>query len=283
MLANLSPLFTGNFLLKLLLTPVILILATQVSRRWGETIGGLLVGLPLTSAPTSLFFFLEQGNAFAARAAVNSILGLIPVAAFCTAYVSAAGRMRWQAAAAAAASAYLAAVYAVSLFSPRLTGWTGLAPQGVPWAAAALVGAVLSLALWALGKAPTEQVNLPVPWWDLPLRVALATGLVVGITAAAGLLGSTWSGLLSPFPVFSFVMASFSHSRGGPAAAGRFMRGVLRGLFGFVIFFVVVSQWIAQAGLAVYGLATAAALGVNGLALLQASLRRPGASSTDRA
>lgn len=275
MLANLPSLFTGNFLLKLLLTPVILILATQVSRRWGETVGGLIIGLPLTSAPTSLFFALEQGTPFAARAAVNSILGLIPVAAFCAAYITAARKLGWQASAAASIAAYLAAVYAVSLFSPRLTGSTLLAPAAVPWAAVVLVGAVLSLALWALGKPPTERVFLPVPWWDLPLRIVLATGLVVAITAAAGLLGSTWSGLLSPFPVFSFVMASFSHSQGGPAAAGRFMRGVLRGLFGFVTFFLVVSQWIAQAGLAVYGLATAAALGVNSLALLRAFRGRP--------
>lgn len=269
MLTTLPSIFTGNFLLKLLLTPVFLLLATLVSRRWGETIGGLMIGLPLTSAPTSLFFALEQGTAFAGRAAVNSILGLIPVAAFCAAYITAAATLRWQAAAAVSIGAYLVTVYAVSVFSPALTGSALLSPAAVPWAVVVLVGSVLSLALWVLGKPPTEQSSLPVPWWDLPLRVVLATGLVVAITTAASLLGSTWSGLLSPFPVFSFVMASFSHSQGGPAAAGRFMRGVLRGLFGFVTFFLVVSLWIAQTGLAVYILATAAALGVNGLALLR--------------
>jgi hypothetical protein len=103
----------------------------------------------------------------------------------------------------------------------------------------------------------------------LPLRMLIATTILIAITTAASLLGPKWSGLLSPFPVFTFVMVAFAHSQGGSAAAGRFIRGVVRGLFGYLAFFLVVSQLVTQGNLAVaYGLAAVVALGVNGLSLV---------------
>jgi len=102
------------------------------------------------------------------------------------------------------------------------------------------------------------------------LRMIIATTILFLITTAANLLGPKWSGLLSPFPVFTFVMVFFYQSQGGSAAAGRFIRGVVRGLFGYLAFFLVISQLVTQGSLAlVYGLAAVAALGVNGLSLLR--------------
>jgi hypothetical protein len=96
----------------------------------------------------------------------------------------------------------------------------------------------------------------------------IAASLLVVITTLAGTLGSKWSGLLSPFPVFSFVMATFSHRQGGTGAAWRFMRGLLTGLFGYTAFFMVVGLLIERTNLVlVYSLATFAALVVNGLSL----------------
>jgi hypothetical protein len=107
------------------------------------------------------------------------------------------------------------------------------------------------------------------PWWDLPLRSIIATTLLILITTSAGTLGPKWGGLLSPFPVFTFVMVTFSHSQGGPAAAWRLIRGVLTGLFGYVAFFVVVNLLVVQTNLAiVYALATITTLSVNGLSLV---------------
>jgi hypothetical protein len=60
---------------------------TLAARRWGETIAGWVVGLPLTSGPTSVFFALEQGPAFAAEAAVATLLGLVATAAFFIGYI----------------------------------------------------------------------------------------------------------------------------------------------------------------------------------------------------
>lgn len=247
----------NTFVFKLVLVPLIVAGATQAARRWGQNIGGLLVGLPLTSGPLSVFFALEQGRSFAASAAVGSILGLIPVAAFCTGYVRSARRFPWFLAAVIGIACYLAAIACLSLISPGL-GLTAF-----------LVPSVLGLALIAFGKLEAVQTPLASPWWDLPLRMVIATGLLITITTAAGALGPKWSGMLSPFPIFTFVMATFSHYQGGVAAASRLIRGVLVGLFAYTAFFLIVALLIGQTSLVfVYTLATVTALGVESVSLV---------------
>jgi hypothetical protein len=110
--------------------------------------------------------------------------------------------------------------------------------------------------------------------------MVLATALLVLITAAAGTLGPKWSGLLSPFPIFTFVMAVFSHARGGAPAARRLLQGVSVGLFSYVAFFLVVRSLVEKSNLwLVYTLAALAALMVNGLFLgIQLWSNRPAAS-----
>ena len=77
-------------LLKVLLAPLLILLATLAGRRWGPAVGGWLAGLPLTSGPVSLILALEQGPEFAARAALGTLFGLISLAAFSFAYGAAA-------------------------------------------------------------------------------------------------------------------------------------------------------------------------------------------------
>jgi hypothetical protein len=89
------------------------------------------------------------------------------------------------------------------------------------------------------------------------------------ITSLAGMLGPTWSGLLSPFPIFTFVMASFSHSQGGASSAWKVIRGVLVGLFSYLAFFLVVNLMVVYFPLwLVYSIAAIVALGINGASLV---------------
>jgi hypothetical protein len=276
-LANLP--LPNHLLLKLSLAPLIVAAATLVARRWGENIGGLLIGLPLTSAPVSIFFALEQGNRYAAGAAQGAMLGLIPVVVFCTGYAFTARPARsslpgkplpWQVPALAGIGLYLGAVWGMSLIAPPL-GWTVL-----------MVAAFLLTGQMLLGKPGKGARTLSTPGWDLPLRVIFATLLLLGITGAAGVLGPKWGGLLSPFPIFTFVMAVFSHRQGGPGAAVRLMRGVLSGLFAYLAFFLVVTLLVERQPLAlVYLLAACAALGVNGLSLAILVHRTQGKDSVE--
>src|SRR5579885_1804608 len=83
------------FVFKLLLTPLLIGLVSLAGRRWGPGVSGWLVGLPLTSAPVSLFLTLEQGRAFAAGAAQGTMLGQVAIASFCLAYSWFAFRLNW--------------------------------------------------------------------------------------------------------------------------------------------------------------------------------------------
>jgi uncharacterized membrane protein (GlpM family) len=241
---------------KLVLTPLIVALVTLVARRWGESIGGLLIGLPLTSGPVSIFLVVEQGRHFAAGAANAAILGLVPVTAFYTAYVISAKRFPW----------YGAALSGILLYSLVVTGISAL-PLG-PDLTTLIVPLVLAAGVLMLGKRVAAGPPIPPPWWDLPGRMVLATLLLVLITTAASALGPKWSGLLSPFPIFTSVMVTFSHRQGGLPAARRLIQGVSLGLFSYVAFFLVVRSLVERINLlAVYALATLVALMVSGIFL----------------
>ncbi len=250
-------LLLNHFILKLVLAPLIIASATLVARRWGQNIGGLMVGLPLTSGPVSIFFAVEQGRQFATNAAIGSLLGLIPVAVFCAGYVRNAKRFPWYLTAVISIGLYLVTVWLISFTAPDL-GLTSI-----------LVPSILCLALLIIGRLDPANVFISSPWWDLPLRMLVASGLILIITTAASSLGSKWSGLLSPFPIFTFVMATFSHYQGGATAASRLIRGVLVGLFSYTAFFLVVALLVDKTNLfIVYALATVTALGVDGISLL---------------
>src|SRR5438094_553447 len=66
-----------SLLLKVVLTPALIATATLVGRRWGGTMSGWLVGLPLTSAPVVFFLALDQGTAFATTASLAVLGGLL--------------------------------------------------------------------------------------------------------------------------------------------------------------------------------------------------------------
>jgi len=92
---------TDTFVLKLVLTPLLIAAASLAGRRWGPAVGGWFVGLPLTSGPIALFLALDHGAGFAAAAAVGSLTGALAEAAFCLAYAAVA-RAGWPRALAAA-------------------------------------------------------------------------------------------------------------------------------------------------------------------------------------
>jgi hypothetical protein len=204
-----------------------------------------------------MFLAAEQGPAFAAHAACGTLVGLIAVAAFCVAYARSAKGSTWVAPTVLGLALYLVLTWVVSLPSFSLVVST------------LLVLPLLGLALTALGAPPSRASSVSAPRWDLPLRMATATAMVLFITGAANTLGPKWSGLLSPFPVFACVMAIFAHRNGGSGAAYRLLRGVIVGSFAFASFFVVVGLVVEHVSFALaYMLATGVALAVNGLSLI---------------
>ena len=240
--------------LKLTATPLLILAASLAGQRWGETIGGWFIGLPLTSGPVVFFLALDQGAAFAAAAAAGALAGAIAEAGFCLAYGAAARRFCWLKAVLAGTAAFFASCGALK------------AAPLPPVPLALLAGAALLLALRLLpagSNAPPEAALRPSR--DIAARMATATALELTLTEAAPLLGPRWSGLLATYPAFAAVLAGFAHRRRGAAAAMRVLRGLLAGLFGFCGFFLVVAVGIERAGItAAFAAAVTAALIIQG-------------------
>ncbi len=236
-------------LFKVAVTPLLVVAATLLQRRFGGAIGGLLTGLPVTSAPLSVFLALQNGPEFAARAAVATLLGLTATAGFCATYARAARGTRWRPA------LMLAIIACAALFS-----LLAHLPQRPLPAAAMVFPALAGMALLIGPATPAEAA--PHAWWDLPARTGFALAAVVGITAAAEHLGPTWSGLLATLPVLSAIMGSFTHRHAGPAAARALLRGIVVGSLGAAAFNLVVALAILRAPLApAYAAALLAAVG----------------------
>jgi hypothetical protein len=248
--------------LKLVLTPALIAAATLVGRRFGPSISGWLVGLPFTSGPVSLFLALEQGTTFAAAAAAGSIAGVAASAVFAIVYAAMARRFAWPASLAVASLAFSAAavgLYALPLGSGLPLPLLALYAGGV---VAAIAGIRLIPPPRALELAPEP------PRWDLPLRMAVATALVVGITTAAPLLGPELSGLLTTYPVYAGVLAVFAHAQRGGAAATHVVRGLCYGILAFATFFLAIGALVDRAGIAwAFAAATVGALLVQSVTL----------------
>jgi uncharacterized membrane protein len=95
-----------------------------------------------------------------------------------------------------------------------------------------------------------------------------STTVVLILTGAATFLGPRLSGLLTPFPVMSSVLAVFTHRFQGTPAATRLLRGLLIGLFTFATFFLVIALMIDHWGVILaFITATAAALFIHASSL----------------
>jgi hypothetical protein len=227
---------TDTLALKLALTPVLIAAASLAGRRWGQAVGGWLVGLPLTSGPVAFFLALEHGAGFAAAVALGALAGALAEAAFCVAYGWSARR------GGPAALGAASAAFALVALGLQRVAWP------LPVLAIVAVGTLL-VALRLMQPHVGAVASTPPPRWDLPARMVVTTALVVGLTELAPVLGPRLSGVLAAFPVYAAILTVFAH-RAGPAPAVEVLRGLLLGLFSFAGFFVVLSGLIERLGVA---------------------------------
>ena len=239
-------------LFKLAVAPILLTGTTLATRRWGPTVGGWLVGLPLSSGPISIFLALEHGPEFAAVSAHGSVSGLVAVAVFCLIYAKCVSSFKWPAATLLSLAGYFACAAVLTVLALPFAWSVGL------------VVFTLAFFAWLVKPVTVPMKMLAAPKWDLPFRMLAATALVLIITAASEHLGPELSGLLSTFPVFISVISAFSHGIYGASVTRKFERGVFVGSYAFTTFFVVVSLTIQHWPLLlVYSAALIAALCMN--------------------
>jgi len=226
--------------LKLTLTPALIGASAIIARRWGPGVGGWIVGIPFTSGPIALLLGLAHGWQFSATTATGVLAGTGSEAAFCLAYAWVASRRGWGTSLAAGIIAFAGSTVCLLRLSPSV--------------AAALAIAVLPAAL-ALVLLPRRTGWLVRPLaaglavvGDVVTRMAVGAALVLVLTGAATVLGPTLTGLLSPFPLFGAVMMVFSQRLHGGGAGIAAARGLLWGLFGAALFFLVLATLLPRIG-----------------------------------
>jgi hypothetical protein len=244
------------FILKMVLTPLLIGVATLAVRRWGYMLGGLFTGLPLTSGPVSLFLALERGPGFAEQGSHGMLWGTIALLAFCIVYARTARRLRWLTSAAIGLCGYALTAWGLSFISSNLM------------VSALIVLVFLGVAVKAVGPPASTSSLIDAPWWDIPLRMTIATAMVFLITGGAERIGAQWSGILAPFPVFTCIMGVFAQKQNGAAALHGLLRGIIIGCFAAVSFYVIVGLTVERTSIMVsFLLATAVCLAVNGICL----------------
>ena len=254
-------------LLQLILTPWLLGGVTLAGRKFGPTVSGWLVGLPLTSGPVTFFLALEQGRTFAAHAAQGTLMGVISLSAFCVVYCWLTLRVSWTLCWLGSWGAYLAATLLFTRIIFPL-------PLDLLLAVCVLVASLYILP--QNSKQTSEALPATIAAkWDMALRMLIATLFVLTLTGAASVLGPRLSGLLSPLPIFSSIVAIFTHKFEGAAAARLVLRGILAGSFAFIAFYLAITTLIVPWGIvAAFGCALLGALLAQGCSLWLLSRRR---------
>jgi len=204
--------------------PLVIGLVTLVSRRWGHQAGGLIASLPWIAGPILLFLILERGKAFGIQAVPGILIGIASLVGFCYCYARLAPHL----------SGIWTLLIAYSVFVTIALLSTAVNLSLLPSYGIVMGSVLLTLRYFpkpAIAATPIKR--LP---YDLPIRMVVATLFVVGITGLAAVLGPTWSGILTPFPIITSILAVFTHYLQGSSASIITLRGIVMGLLGFTTF-----------------------------------------------
>jgi hypothetical protein len=235
--------------LKLIITSLLVAVASLAGRRWGPAVSGWLVALPLTSGPIVFFLSLSLGEQFAANVAIATLAGAISQAAFCLSYCWLALRWKWPSTLMASCLAFFV---------------TTILLQRLPLAILPLFLFVILFLALTLHLLPPLLTAIPLqqraaPLWDIPTRIVVTTFFVLLLTGSAPAFGPQLTGLLAPFPLYGTILAVFAHQQQGAMPAVQVLRGLLFGLFSFAGFFLALALLLGQVAV---GWAFAAAIAV---------------------
>jgi len=227
------------FYLKLIVTPLLMWAVSLASRRWGGLLGGLLSGMPITSALVMVFLCLEQGSGFAVNAVPGALGGLAAVQASYVCYLFSSRRVGIVPTVLISLGCYGIAAYA-------FTHWGGL-----PVTLAAIL-CLVTLLVWATGREerPAQLAQIKARWWEIPLRMVAATSLLMLTTGTARWLGPAVSGMLAPIPVIAWPLVVFSHVQGGRYSMAAMIRGNAIGGVGVIAFYLVIGRLLEHLGIA---------------------------------
>jgi len=236
-------------LLKIFIAPLLIALVTWAGRRYGPAVGGMLVGLPLTSAPLALIFALENGTTFAAESCSGILLGLVPVHAFLLSYALCSRRFKWP----------LCSCISLVVFMLFLLVMKMIVLSLLPAFIISVVSLVITWKVFPMAGTANQKAKTHV--WELPVRMITAMVFILIISYFSTHLGPRLSGLLSPFPVYGTIFAASTHYFSGADATIKLLKGFVIGSCSFAVFFLILGMTIVEPGMVIsFSLATTGAL-----------------------
>lgn len=258
----------SKLLAEILLAPVLVGCSSAGSRRWGARAGGLISAFPAVVGPVLLIIAQERGDAFAARAANGTMLGLASLAAFAVTYGWAASRARWRLS--------LGLAWASAGLVATVLGWLagGLGfPTGL---CIAIVSLTLAYAAMPPNASGMQQRRGLARVQSAAAGMVLTAVLVAVLAAMTVLVGPMIGGMLAALPVLASVLAVFTHEHEGSQAVVELLRGMLAGMAGFVGFCAVIAVLIVPAGpILAFACASTTAIALQVFPLLSPVLRQP--------
>ncbi len=246
-------------LLRIIIGPLGVLVGTLAQRRLGPAVGGLVIGLPLTSLPLLWLVALQRGSTFTGSMTSAILIGSISEGFVLWAYAKMTGRCTPIVALLGSLGVFALSVTTIGMFhfSAVTAGF--------------LTSASLALALRWWPESSTTDAMVANVRSRLVVRVIAATIFTIVIVTMAGKFGALLSGLVDALPMTTMLMAFMTHQEQGPDATSQFIRGVLRGSFSWVISTVVLA----------IVLSTGHALLAFGLSLLTALLVQAGVQAAD--
>jgi len=191
----------------------------QLSGWLGERWGGLVVGLPISTALTLSYCLWEHGPQYAATAAQAGLLGLGATVAFAVTMARCLSRSpRLVLAVAAGAVTYVVAALLVRGVGVGLTSLGALLSLGL---IAAGHRTVQGLPGRARGRGARRRLS---PGWKLLLRTAIPVACLTTILLLARNAEASWAGVFGTFPCTMLAVLVVTDLEAGPGAVVELLR-----------------------------------------------------------
>lgn len=240
-------------LLRIGLTPLAFALVARAQSRFGDWIGGRLIGLPLTTGPFLLTVCMTSSRLTAAHAAAGVTNGQMAVVTFCSAYAWTARRLRPLRATAASLALALSAVILLSsvagLWSAASAVWLMIAASLVLWP-------------WAHDRNPENVAVTPSSSATMVQRALISTCVVATMSTLVPILGARPAGIISSAPVLLSIMLPGTHRQTGPAGAAAMARGTIVSMAATVAFSATLATTLPHMSVIAALLVSAGVLGM---------------------
>jgi hypothetical protein len=246
-------------LLRIGLTPLAFALVARAQSRFGDWIGGRLIGLPLTTGPFLLTVCMTSSRTTAAHAAAGVTSGQMAVVVFCSAYAWTARRLSPLPATLSSLVLALAAVVVLSFFAG-------------PWSAATAVWVVIvtSLVIWPWARHDSrcdartggdhDDAAVALPPAPMLQRALISTCVVATMSTLVPVLGARPAGVISSAPVLLSIILPGTHRQNGAAGAAAVARGTIVSMAATVAFSAVLATSLPQMSVTAALLLSAAVL-----------------------